>query len=93
MNFYKRITEACAKAKIMIMFHGAYPPKGFNRTYPNNITREGVLGSEYNAWSDKPTAAHNCTIPFTRMLAGPLDYEPDCSITQHQKCSEPSGGK
>ena len=60
----------------MIMFHGAYPPKGFNRTYPNNITREGVLGSEYNAWSDKPTAAHNCTIPFTRMLAGPLDYEP-----------------
>ncbi len=76
VNFYKKITEACAKAKIMIMFHGAYPPKGFNRTYPNNITREGVLGSEYNAWSDKPTAAHNCTIPFTRMLAGPLDYEP-----------------
>ncbi|HLA59688.1 MAG TPA: glycoside hydrolase family 97 catalytic domain-containing protein, partial [Puia sp.] len=76
VNFYKKITEACAKAKIMIMFHGAYPSKGFNRTYPNNITREGVLGSEYNAWSDKPTAAHNCTIPFTRMLAGPLDYEP-----------------
>jgi alpha-glucosidase len=76
VNFYKKIAEACAKEKIMIMFHGAYPPKGFNRTYPNNITREGVLGSEYNAWSDKPTAAHNCTIPFTRMLGGPLDYEP-----------------
>ncbi len=76
VNFYKRITEACAKAHLMIMFHGAYPPKGFNRTYPNNITREGVLGSEYNAWSDKPTASHNCIIPFTRMLAGPLDYEP-----------------
>ena len=76
VNFYKKIAEACAKEKIMIMFHGAYPPKGFNRTYPNNITREGVLGSEYNAWSDKPTPAHNCTIPFTRMLAGPLDYEP-----------------
>lgn len=76
VNFYKRITEACAKAHIMIMFHGAYPPKGFNRTYPNNITREAVLGSEYNAWSDKPTSSHNCIIPFTRMLAGPLDYEP-----------------
>jgi alpha-glucosidase len=76
VNFYKRITEACANAKILIMFHGAYPTKGFNRTYPNNITREGVLGSEYNAWSDKPTAAHNLTIPFTRMLSGPLDYEP-----------------
>ncbi|MGH2646790.1 MAG: glycoside hydrolase family 97 catalytic domain-containing protein, partial [Ginsengibacter sp.] len=76
VNFYKRVAEACAKAHLMIMFHGAYPPKGFNRTYPNNITREGVLGSEYNAWSDKVTATHNCIIPFTRMLAGPLDYEP-----------------
>ncbi len=76
VNFYKRIAAACAKAHLMIMFHGAYPPKGFNRTYPNNITREGVLGSEYNAWSDKVTASHNCIIPFTRMLAGPLDYEP-----------------
>jgi alpha-glucosidase len=76
VNFYKRIAEACAKTHLMIMFHGAYPPKGFNRTYPNNITREGVLGSEYNAWSDKVTASHDCIIPFTRMLAGPLDYEP-----------------
>jgi alpha-glucosidase len=76
VNFYKRIAEACAKAHLMIMFHGAFPPKGFNRTYPNNITREGVLGSEYNAWSDKVTASHNCIISFTRMLAGPLDYEP-----------------
>lgn len=76
INFYKRIAEACAKNKIMVMFHGAPPPKGFNRTYPNNITREAVLGSEYNAWSDKATPEHNVTIPFTRMLAGPLDYEP-----------------
>ncbi|RYU91444.1 glycoside hydrolase family 97 protein [Mucilaginibacter terrigena] len=76
VNFYKRITQACADAHIMIMFHGAYPPKGFNRTYPNNITREGVLGSEYNIWSNKPTPAHNLTLPFTRMLAGPMDYEP-----------------
>jgi alpha-glucosidase len=76
VNFYKRIAEACAQHKLMIMFHGAYPPKGFNRTYPNNITREGILGSEYNAWSDKPSPEHDVTIPFTRMIAGPLDYEP-----------------
>lgn len=76
VNFYKHIAEACAQHKLMIMFHGAYPPKGFNRTYPNNITREGILGSEYNAWSDKPSPKHDVTIPFTRMLAGPLDYEP-----------------
>ncbi|MBS1596821.1 MAG: glycoside hydrolase family 97 protein [Bacteroidetes bacterium] len=76
VSFYKRIAEACARHHLMIMFHGAYPPKGFNRTYPNNITREAVLGSEYNAWSDKPTPEHDLTLPFTRMLAGPLDYEP-----------------
>jgi alpha-glucosidase len=76
VNFYERISKACAEHKIMIMFHGAYAPKGFNRTWPNNITREGVLGSEYNIWSDKPTPEHDVTLPFTRMLAGPFDYEP-----------------
>jgi alpha-glucosidase len=76
VNFYERITKACAMHQIMIMFHGAYAPKGFNRTWPNNITREGVLGSEYNIWSDKPTPEHDVTLPFTRMLAGPFDYEP-----------------
>jgi alpha-glucosidase len=60
----------------MIMFHGAYPPKGFNRTYPNAITREGVLGSEYNIWSIKVTPDHDLILPFTRMLAGSFDYEP-----------------
>ena len=76
VDFYTRIAKACAEHKIMIMFHGAYAPKGFNRTWPNAITREGVLGSEYNIWSDKPSPEHDVTLPFTRMLAGPMDYEP-----------------
>lgn len=76
VRFYERIAKACAEAKLMIMFHGAYPPKGFTRTYPNNITRESVLGSEYNIWSDKPTPEHDVTLPFTRMLSGSFDYEP-----------------
>lgn len=76
VDFYTRIAKACADHKIMIMFHGAYAPKGFNRTWPNAVTREGVLGSEYNIWSDKPSPEHDLTLPFTRMLAGPMDYEP-----------------
>lgn len=76
VQFYQRIAEACARVKLMIMFHGAYPPKGFTRTYPNNILRESVLGSEYNIWSDKVTPGHDLTLPFTRMLSGGLDYEP-----------------
>lgn len=76
VNFYYRIAKACADHHIMIMYHGAYPPKGFNRTFPNNITREGVLGSEYNIGSDKATPTHDVTLPYTRMLAGSFDYEP-----------------
>jgi len=76
INFYFKIAKACAAHKIMLMFHGAYPQKGFNRTYPNNVAREGVLGSEYNMWSDKATPPHDVTLPFTRMLAGSFDYEP-----------------
>jgi alpha-glucosidase len=76
VGFYYRIAKACAEHHIMIMYHGAYPPKGFNRTYPNNITREGVMGSEYNIGSDKVSPDHDVTLPFTRMLAGSFDYEP-----------------
>ncbi|MEP6615617.1 MAG: glycoside hydrolase family 97 protein [Ginsengibacter sp.] len=76
VNFYHRIAKACAAHKIMIMFHGAFPPKGFNRTWPNAITREGLLGSEYNIWSDKASPEHDVTLPFTRMLGGSMDYEP-----------------
>lgn len=76
VNFYYRIAKACADHHLMIMYHGAYPPKGFNRTYPNNVTREGVLGSEYNIGSDKASPVHDVTLPYTRMLAGSFDYEP-----------------
>ncbi len=76
VNFYYRIAEACARKKIMIMYHGAYKPAGFERTFPNAITRESVLGSEYNIWSDKATPRHDLLLPFIRMVSGPLDYEP-----------------
>jgi alpha-glucosidase len=76
VNFYHRIAKACAEHKIMIMYHGAFPPKGFNRTYPNAVGREGVLGSEYNMWSDRITPGHDVILAFTRMLAGGFDYEP-----------------
>ena len=76
VNFYERVAKACARHKIMIMYHGSYAPKGFNRTYPNAVTREGVMGSEYNIGSDKVTPHHDLMLPFTRMLAGSFDYEP-----------------
>ncbi len=76
VNFFHRIAKACAEHKIMIMYHGAFPPKGFNRTYPNAVAREGLMGSEYDRWSNRVTPGHDVILAFTRMLAGGFDYEP-----------------
>lgn len=92
VNFYHRIAKACADHHIMIMYHGAFPPKGFNRTWPNAVSREGVLGSEYNIWSDKASPDHDVTLPFTRMLAGPFDYEPGILNNATQKGFRPIEG-
>jgi alpha-glucosidase len=54
---------------LMIDIHDNYRPTGFQRTYPNLLTQEGVRGNEH-----MPTATHNATLPFTRLPAGPADY-------------------
>jgi alpha-glucosidase len=92
VNFYHRIAKACADHKIMIMFHGAFPPKGFNRTYPNAVAREGVLGSEFNIWSNRVTPGHDVTLAYTRMLAGSLDYEPGLLNNATEKGTRPVAG-
>jgi len=76
VNWYHRIVMTAAKHHLMVDFHGAYKPDGFRRTYPNLVTREGVLGNEYNKWSLRITPEHMVTLPFTRMLAGPMDFTP-----------------
>lgn len=76
VEFYHRATKLAAKHQLLVNFHGAYKPTGFRRTYPNLITREGVKGEEHSKWSRDVTPNHNVTIPFTRMLAGPMDYTP-----------------
>lgn len=76
VNFYRRVAKNAAEHHLMIDFHGAYKPDGIGRTWPNVITREGVLGLEYNKWSARVTPDHNVMLAFTRMLAGPMDYTP-----------------
>jgi alpha-glucosidase len=78
VNFYHRTLKAAAAHHLVVDYHGAYPPAGLRRTYPNLLTREGVMGMEYNKWSRRETPEHLATIPFTRMLAGPMDYTPGC---------------
>ncbi len=76
VNWYRKIIRKAAEHRLMVNFHGSYKPDGIERTYPNMITREGVLGEEYSKFSDRIVPTHNVTLPFTRMLAGPMDYTP-----------------
>ena len=76
VNFYRRVAAKAAQHHLMLDFHGAFKPDGLRRTYPNVLTREGVMGLEYNKWSGRITPDHNVILAFTRMLAGPMDYTP-----------------
>lgn len=76
VNWYRRIIKAAADNQLMIDLHGAYKPDGIDRTYPNLLTREGVMGEEHYKFGREMTPEHNVTLAFTRMLAGPMDYTP-----------------
>jgi len=76
VNWYSKLLAAAARHHLMVDLHGAYPPRGLTRTYPNFVTQEGVMGAEYNKWSRRVTARHNVMLAYTRGLLGPMDYTP-----------------
>jgi alpha-glucosidase len=85
VNFYERLGREAAKRKMLVNFHGAYKPTGLERTYPNVINREAVLGLEYNKFSSKCTPENLAHIPYIRMLAGPMDYTPGGLTNANEK--------
>jgi alpha-glucosidase len=76
VDYYHRLMAKAADHQLLVDMHGAYPPAGLNRTWPNYLTQEGIMGAEYNKWSRRVTATHNVSLAFTRMLLGPMDYTP-----------------
>ena len=72
--FAERVLQSAARHHLQIQFHGVWKPTGVQRTYPNLLNHEGVLNLEYLKWGDECSPVHNVTVPFTRMLAGPMDY-------------------
>lgn len=75
VNFYYKMAETAAKYNLIIDFHGAYKPTGLNRTFPNVLNFEGVYGLENLKWNQNiDLVTYETTIPFIRMLAGPLDF-------------------
>lgn len=75
-SWYRKIIAEAARHHLMVDFHGAYKPDGVDRTYPNMMTREGVMGEEYSKFSTRITPEHNINLCFTRLLAGQMDYTP-----------------
>ncbi len=76
VNHYNKVMEMTAKSQIMLDVHEPVKGTGLRRTYPNMMTREGARGTEYEAWSSGNPPSHTTILPFTRCLAGPLDYTP-----------------
>ena len=70
------IAKKAAEYKLLVDYHGAYKPTGLQRTYPNVIGNEGVKGLENYKWANEDQPRYTTTIPYIRMMAGPMDYTP-----------------
>ena len=86
MDYCQELLESAARHHLLVNFHGATIPRGWQRTWPNLMSTEGVYGAEwYNnvaTFTDK-AACHNATLPFTRNVIGPMDYTP-CTFSDSQ---------
>ncbi|MEF8850923.1 MAG: glycoside hydrolase family 97 catalytic domain-containing protein [Haloarculaceae archaeon] len=75
LAFYDRLAADAAAYDLLVNVHGSVVPTGLQRQYPHLMTYEGVMGAEYYKWSTL-SAEHNCTLPYTRNVVGPMDYTP-----------------
>lgn len=88
VEHYNRVMRKAAEYGLMLDVHEPVILSGLSRTYPNLMTAEGVRGMEWNAWSKGNSPSHTCTLPFTRGMAGPMDYTPgifDINLSAHAK--------
>ena len=78
VRHYRKVIETAARYHISIDNHEPVMPTGLQRTFPNLMTQEGVRGQEWNAWSQDggSPCSHATILPFTRIMAGPVDYTP-----------------
>ena len=78
VRHYRKVIETAAKYQIAIDNHEPVMPTGLQRTYPNLMSQEGVRGQEWNAWGQDggSPCEHVTVLPFTRIMAGPVDYTP-----------------
>jgi alpha-glucosidase len=76
IQWYYDVAKLAAEHHLMVDFHGTRTPWGLERTYPNVLSFEGVLGMENNKVGRRDSPVDRTVFPFTRLLAGPMDYTP-----------------
>lgn len=74
VNYFRYVLKKAAEYELEVFYHEPIKDTGERRTYPNMMSREGARGQEYNAWSDGNPTNYTTILPFTRLLAGPMDY-------------------
>lgn len=90
VNFYEKVAKLCAEKELLVDFHGAYKPVGLHREYPNVVSYEGVHGLENAKWASTVTPEQNLSLPFIRMVCGPMDYTPGAMRTYHTEEFSPN---
>ncbi|HEY6975441.1 MAG TPA: glycoside hydrolase family 97 protein [Chitinophagaceae bacterium] len=89
VQFFYRMAKKAAEYHLMIDYHGAYKPTGLQRTYPNILNIEAVHGMEQLKWSNPDMPKFDVTIPFIRMIAGPMDYTPGAMRNANKQSFRP----
>lgn len=85
VHSYEKIAKIAHGLEMLVDYHGAFKPAGIERVWPNVISYEGVKGNENNKWSADITPEHNVTLPFIRMVAGPMDFTPGSMLNADEE--------
>lgn len=78
VNYYEHVAKEAAKHKLLVDFHGSFPPTGLERRYPNVISYEGVLGLEQN---ERCKPENSIYLPFIRNAVGGMDFTPGAMLS------------
>lgn len=91
VSFHHQAVKMAAKYHLVVDFHGTYKPTGLHRTYPNTLTFEAVQGLEHMKWASPAVnqVGYDVTMPFIRMVAGPIDYTQGAMRNANRKNYKP----
>ena len=85
------IAKKAAEYHLIVDYHGVFKPTGLQRTYPNVVGYEGVKGLENYKWATEDQPRYTVSIPFIRMIAGPMDYTPGAMRNANKTNYRPIG--